>query len=81
MSVLQEAGALSADSNSLLPLGETAAVVRGTNELWLTLAVTRDATYSLEPAQLAAACGALVSEGMKTRNKSNTRYGSSSPRD
>uniref|UniRef100_A0A7I4APM1 Uncharacterized protein n=1 Tax=Physcomitrium patens TaxID=3218 RepID=A0A7I4APM1_PHYPA len=72
MSVLQEAGALSADSNSLLPLGETAAVVRGTNELWLTLAVTRDATYSLEPAQLAAACGALVSEGMKTRNKSNT---------
>jgi superfamily II RNA helicase len=73
MSVLQSAGALDAESNALLPLGETAAAVRGANELWLTLTFTRDATYALKPPQLAAACGALVSEGMKTRNKQISR--------
>lgn len=74
MSVLQSAGFLDADSNSLLPLGETAAIVRGANELWLTLIFTRDATCSLTPSQLAAACGTLVSEGMKARHKQVSRY-------
>jgi len=74
MSVLQSASFLNADSNLLLPLGETAAVVRGANELWLTLIFTRDATCALKPSQLAAACGALVSEGMKTRNKQVSGY-------
>lgn len=73
MSVLQSAGFLDTDSNLLLPLGETAAVVRGANELWLTLALTSDATCSLKPSQLAAACGVLVSEGMKTPNKQVSR--------
>lgn len=73
MTVLQSACALDAESNVLLPLGETAAAVRGANELWLTLTFTRDATYALKPSQLAAACGALVSEGMKTRHKQISR--------
>ncbi|KAG0628562.1 hypothetical protein M758_1G035800 [Ceratodon purpureus] len=79
MGVLQSAGALDAESNALLPLGETAAVVRGANELWLTLTFMRDVTYFLKPSQLAAACGALVSEGMKTRNKqiSSARFSES----
>lgn len=74
MSVLQSAGFLDAASNSLLAQGEIAADVRGANELWLTLAFTKDITCSLKPSQLAAACSALVSDGMKTRHQQDSRY-------
>lgn len=71
--VLQAAGALS-DSNELLPLGEVAAAARGVNELWLAIAFTSDILLSLGPAQVAAVCGSLVSEGMKARSKEGPRY-------
>jgi len=73
--VLQEAGALKPESNELLPLGEVAASARGINELWLAIAFTGGILNSLDPAQLAAACACLVSDGMKSRSKEGpTRY-------
>ncbi|KAG0629390.1 hypothetical protein M758_1G100000 [Ceratodon purpureus] len=67
--VLQAAGALKTESNELMPLGEVAASARGVNELWLAIAFTHGILDSLEPAQLAAACASLVSDGMKSRSK------------
>lgn len=73
--VLQAAGALKPESNELLPLGEVAASARGVNELWLAIAFTGGILNSLDPAQLAAACACLVSDGMKSRSKEGpTRY-------
>lgn len=71
--ILQTAGALEAGATSLLPLGRTAVAVRGVNELWLALAFRNDSIMSLTPSQLAAACGTLVSEGMKTSSRDSSR--------
>lgn len=73
MKVLNEAGALQSDSHELMALGEVAAAVRGVNELWLAIVFTSDELGSLAPAQLAAVCAALVSEGMKSRSKEGLR--------
>ncbi|KAG0579357.1 hypothetical protein M758_4G093800 [Ceratodon purpureus] len=67
--VLQEAGALKPETNELQPLGEVAAAARGVNELWLAIVFTSGVLNSLAPAQLAAACACLVSDGMKSRSK------------
>nr|PNR55603.1 hypothetical protein PHYPA_006500 [Physcomitrium patens] len=67
--VLQEAGALKPDTNLLTPLGEVAASTRGVNELWLAIVFTSGILNSIAPAQLAAACACLVSDGMKARSK------------
>ncbi len=58
------------------PLGESAATVRGENELWLGIALTSEAFCDLEPHQLAAACSALVTE--TPRPDSWTNYQTSS---
>jgi superfamily II RNA helicase len=67
--VLQEVGAIETDSNSLLPLGEVAAAVRGVNELWLAIIFTSETLLSLDAPQLAAVCASFVSEGIKARSK------------
>lgn len=73
--MLQAAGALRPESNELMSLGEVAASVRGANELWLATVFTGGIVNSLEPAQLAAACASLVSDGMKSRSKEGpSRY-------
>lgn len=75
VNVLQEAGALKPETNELQPLGEVAAAARGVNELWLAIVFTSGILNSLAPAQLAAACACLVSDGMKSRSKEGpTRY-------
>jgi superfamily II RNA helicase len=47
------------------PLGETAAAIRGDNELWLGLVLNSGEFDILTPAQLAAACAALVTESTR----------------
>ncbi|NJK37421.1 MAG: DEAD/DEAH box helicase [Oscillatoriales cyanobacterium RM2_1_1] len=47
---------------TVLPLGQATAALRGDNELWLGLALMSGEFDRLEPAQLAAACAALVTE-------------------
>lgn len=54
------------------PLGKTAAMLRGENELWLALALRSGEFEDLAPHHLAAACAALVSEN--NRSDSWTRY-------
>jgi superfamily II RNA helicase len=44
------------------PLGETAAAIRGENELWLGLALASGELDELDPQDLAAAVAALISE-------------------
>ena len=58
-------------------LGESAAAIRGDNELWLGLALASDEFDGLEPQHLAAACAALVTEN--SRPDSWTRYRISAP--
>ena len=53
-------------------LGQTAAMLRGENELWLALALRSGELEDLAPHHLAAACAALVSEN--NRSDSWTRY-------
>ncbi len=53
-------------------LGETAAALRGDNELWLGLAIATGGLDSLAPHHLAAACAALVTEA--PRSDSWTAY-------
>lgn len=47
------------------PLGETAAAIRGDNEVWLGLALASGNFDYLTPAQLASACAALVTESAR----------------
>ncbi|MGL5081377.1 MAG: DEAD/DEAH box helicase [Microcoleaceae cyanobacterium] len=47
---------------TVLPLGQATAALRGDNELWLGLALMSGEFNQLEPAHLAAACAALVTE-------------------
>ncbi|MFM7471644.1 MAG: DEAD/DEAH box helicase [Nodosilinea sp.] len=63
MTVLKHFGAL-VDSRPS-ELGEMAAAIRGENELWLALALASGQFDQLQPAQLAAACAALVTENSR----------------
>ncbi|KAL2628546.1 hypothetical protein R1flu_013232 [Riccia fluitans] len=65
--VLNAAGAIDLANCELLPLGQTASGVRGENELWLAMVFSSERVRSLTSPQLAAVCGTLVSDGIKTR--------------
>ncbi len=69
MAVLTHFGALEEDHPT--PLGEIAAAIRGDNELWLAIALASGELDHLSPAQLAAACAALVVENSRPDTWSN----------
>jgi len=77
MAVLEEFGCL--EANQPTPLGETAAAIRGDNELWLGLTLASGEFDALTPAQLASACAALVTES--TRPDTWVDYDHSTPVD
>ena len=62
------------NTHTIFPLGETAAAIRGENELWLAMVLRNKVLLDLKPAQLASVCGSLVSEGIKVRPWKNNRY-------
>lgn len=72
--VLHEARALDVNTQLLFPLGQTASRIRGANELWLAMAIRNKSLVGLKPAQLAAVCGSLVSEGIKVRPGNNNSF-------
>ena len=57
---LIEAGCVVPGSFDLTALGRIAAELKGDNELWLALALTSDAMFTLTPSELAGAVCALV---------------------
>ncbi|MGF1461541.1 MAG: DEAD/DEAH box helicase [Leptolyngbyaceae cyanobacterium] len=63
MAVLEHFDCL--DASQPTALGETAAAIRGDNEIWLGLALASGKFDRLSPAQLAAACAALVTETVR----------------
>ncbi|GFP91556.1 dead-box ATP-dependent RNA helicase ise2 chloroplastic [Phtheirospermum japonicum] len=71
--IIHEIRALDINSHVIFPLGETAAAIRGENELWLAMVLRNKVLLDLKPAQLAAVCGSLVSEGIKVRPWKNNR--------
>lgn len=71
--VVQEARALDINSHIIYPLGETAAAIRGENELWFAMVLRNKLLCDLKPPQLASVCGSLVSEGIKVRPWKNNR--------
>ncbi|GAB4839894.1 DExH-box ATP-dependent RNA helicase DExH15 chloroplastic [Ancistrocladus abbreviatus] len=72
--VIHETRALDIKTNVIFPLGETASAIRGENELWLAMVLRTKILLDLKPAQLAAVCGSLVSEGIKVRPWKNNSY-------
>lgn len=72
--VIHEIRALDINTHVIFPLGETAAAIRGENELWLAMILRNKILLDLKPAQLAAVFGSLVSEGIKLRPWKNNRY-------
>eukprot|EP00850_Spirogloea_muscicola_P007740 SM000040S14752 [mRNA] locus=s40:109260:117320:+ [translate_table: standard] len=72
VNVLRKAGAIDLDSHALLPLGATAAAIRGVNELWMALAFRDEKLATMTPPQMASVCAALVSEGIKVRPEAKT---------
>ncbi|XP_030553637.1 DExH-box ATP-dependent RNA helicase DExH15 chloroplastic [Rhodamnia argentea] len=72
--VIHESRALDINTNILFPLGETAAAIRGENELWLAMVLRNKILLGLKTAQLAAVCASLVSEGIKVRPWKNNTY-------
>ncbi|XP_057774743.1 DExH-box ATP-dependent RNA helicase DExH15 chloroplastic isoform X2 [Salvia miltiorrhiza] len=72
--VIHEVRALDINSHFIFPLGETAGAIRGENELWLAMVLRNKVLVDLKPAQLAAVCGGLVSEGIKVRPWKNNSY-------
>lgn len=72
--MIHEIRALDINSHVIFPLGETAAAIRGENELWLAMVLRNKVLLDLKPAQLAAVLGGLVSEGIKVRPWKNNRY-------
>ncbi|XP_072981204.1 DExH-box ATP-dependent RNA helicase DExH15 chloroplastic [Typha angustifolia] len=72
--VIQDARALDINTHVIYPLGETAAAIRGENELWLAMVLRNKILLDLKPAQLAAVCGSLVSDGIKLRPSKNSSY-------
>ncbi|MBA0809181.1 hypothetical protein Gohar_024853 [Gossypium harknessii] len=72
--VIHETRALDINTHVIFPLGETAAAIRGENELWLAMVLRNKILLELKPAQLAAVCASLVSEGIKVRAWKNNNY-------
>ncbi|KAJ1389873.1 P-loop containing nucleoside triphosphate hydrolase [Sesbania bispinosa] len=72
--VIHETRALDINTHLIFPLGETAAAIRGENELWLAMVLRNKILLELKPAQLAAVCASLVSEGIKLRPWKNNSY-------
>jgi superfamily II RNA helicase len=72
--VIHELRALDINTHVIFPLGETASAIRGENELWLAMVLRNKILLDLKPAQLAAACASLVSEGIKVRPWKNNSY-------
>lgn len=72
--VIHETRALDVNTNVIFPLGETAAAIRGENELWLAMVLRNKVLLDLKPAQLAGVCASLVSEGIKVRAWKNNCY-------
>ncbi|KAF7850403.1 hypothetical protein BT93_L5536 [Corymbia citriodora subsp. variegata] len=72
--VIHESRALDINTNVIFPLGETAAAIRGENELWLAMVLRSKILLGLKPAQLAAVCAGLISEGIKVRPWKNNTY-------
>lgn len=72
--VIHETRALDINTHLIFPLGETAAAIRGENELWLAMVLRSKILLELKPAQLAAVCASLVSEGIKVRPWKNNTY-------
>ncbi|XP_022868375.1 DExH-box ATP-dependent RNA helicase DExH15 chloroplastic isoform X2 [Olea europaea var. sylvestris] len=72
--VIHEIRALDINTHVIFPLGETAAAIRGENELWLAMILRNKILLDLKPAQLAAVFGSLVSEGIKLRPWKNNSY-------
>lgn len=72
--VIRETRALDINTHVIYPLGETASAIRGENELWLAMVLRSKILAELKPAQLAAVCAGLVSEGIKVRPSKNNNY-------
>lgn len=72
--VIHKARALDINTHVIFPLGETAAAIRGENELWLAMVLRNKVLLDLKPAQLAAVCASLVSEGIKVRPWKDNSY-------
>ncbi|KAG8654021.1 hypothetical protein MANES_05G093300v8 [Manihot esculenta] len=72
--VVREIRALDINTQVIFPLGETAAAIRGENELWLAMVLRNRILVDLKPAQLAAVCASVVSEGIKVRPWENNSY-------
>ncbi|GAU47042.1 hypothetical protein TSUD_240000 [Trifolium subterraneum] len=72
--VIRETRALDINTHFVFPLGETASAIRGENELWLAMVLRSKILLELKPAQLAAVCAGLVSEGIKVRPSNNNNY-------
>ncbi|KAL3577745.1 hypothetical protein D5086_019249 [Populus alba] len=66
--------ALDINTQVIFPLGETAAAIRGENELWLAMVLRSRILLDLKPGQLAAVCASVVSEGIKVRAWENNNY-------
>nr|XP_043606015.1 DExH-box ATP-dependent RNA helicase DExH15 chloroplastic [Erigeron canadensis] len=73
-SVIHEIRALDINTHVIFPLGETAAALRGENELWIAMVLRNKVLLDLKPPQLAAVCGSIVSEGIKVRPSKNNSY-------
>lgn len=72
--MIHEIRALDINTHIIFPLGETAAALRGENELWIAMVLRNKILLDLKPPQLAAVCGSIVSEGIKVRPSKNNRY-------
>ncbi|KAJ6981152.1 DExH-box ATP-dependent RNA helicase DExH15 chloroplastic [Populus alba x Populus x berolinensis] len=72
--VVHESRALDINTQVIFPLGETAAAIRGENELWLAMVLRSRILLDLKPGQLAAVCASVVSEGIKVRAWENNNY-------
>ncbi|KAM0055933.1 putative RNA helicase [Helianthus debilis subsp. tardiflorus] len=72
--VIHEIRALDINTHVIFPLGETAAALRGENELWIAMVLRNKSLFNLKPPQLAAVCGSIVSEGIKVRPSKNNSY-------
>ncbi|OMO57283.1 hypothetical protein CCACVL1_25859 [Corchorus capsularis] len=72
--IIHETRALDINTHVIFPLGETAAAIRGENELWLAMVLRNKVLLELKPPQLAAVCASLVSEGIKVRAWKNNNY-------
>ncbi|CAH8257673.1 unnamed protein product [Arabidopsis lyrata] len=72
--VIHESRALDINTHLIFPLGETAAAIRGENELWLAMVLRNKALVDLKPPELAGVCASLVSEGIKVRPWRDNNY-------